>query len=143
MVNRGLQCYLRCFASERPKEWASWLPLAEYWYNTSFHYAIQATPYEIVYGQSPSNHITYSALDSSLDLVDRSLHQREATINLLKQNLHKAQNRMKLQADKKRTERVLTVGDWALLSYNHTDKLFSDLTPITSFLLNTLDPSRY
>lgn len=31
VVNRGLECYLRCFASDRPKEWASWLPLAEYW----------------------------------------------------------------------------------------------------------------
>lgn len=30
VVNRGLECYLRCFAGERPKEWVSWLPLAEY-----------------------------------------------------------------------------------------------------------------
>lgn len=113
VVNRGLECYLRCFVSDRPKEWSSLLPLAEYWYNTSFHTTIQATPYEIVYGQPSPSHVTYSALNSSLDLVDRSLHQKEATINLLKHHLCMAQNKMKVQADKKRSERTLTVGDWA------------------------------
>lgn len=113
VVNGGLECYLRCFVSDRPKEWSSLLPLAEYWYNTSFHTTIQATPYEIVYGQPSPSHVTYSALNSSLDLVDRSLHQKEATINLLKHHLSMAQNKMKVQADKKRSERTLTVGDWA------------------------------
>lgn len=70
VVNRGLECYLRCFAGDRPKQWSSWLPLAEYWYNTTFHSAIQSTPYEVVYGQPPPSHLTYSALDSQLDLVD-------------------------------------------------------------------------
>lgn len=89
------------------------MPLAEYWYNTSFQSAIQATPFEIVYGQKPPNHLSYSALDSSIDLVGRSLHQRETTINLLKRQLQMAQNRMKVQADKHRGERTLEVGDWA------------------------------
>ncbi|KAL0536465.1 hypothetical protein IC582_025414 [Cucumis melo] len=30
VVNMGLEIYLRCFCSERPKEWISWLPWAEY-----------------------------------------------------------------------------------------------------------------
>ena len=29
VVNRSLQTYLRCMTSERPKDWANWLPLAE------------------------------------------------------------------------------------------------------------------
>lgn len=40
VVNRCLENDLRCMCSDKPKEWLKWLPLAEYWYNTSFHSAI-------------------------------------------------------------------------------------------------------
>jgi hypothetical protein len=35
VVNKCLETYLRCFASERQNQWAQWLPLDEWWYNTS------------------------------------------------------------------------------------------------------------
>lgn len=53
MVNRCLECYLRCMCGDRPKEWVTWLPMAEYWYSTNFHTAISTTPYEVLYGQKP------------------------------------------------------------------------------------------
>nr|GEU70407.1 hypothetical protein [Tanacetum cinerariifolium] len=31
VVNRFLECYIRCMSGEKPKEWAKWLSLAEYW----------------------------------------------------------------------------------------------------------------
>ena len=31
VVNKCLETYLRCFASEKKKQWAQWLPLAEWW----------------------------------------------------------------------------------------------------------------
>lgn len=37
VVNRHVEAYLRCFCSERPKEWVNWLHWAEYWYNTTGH----------------------------------------------------------------------------------------------------------
>lgn len=101
VVNRSLECYLKCFAGDRPKEWSSWLPLSEWWYNTSFHSSRQSTLYEIVYGQKPPSHISYTALDSPIDLVDRGLTYRENTISIIKHHLTLAQERMKRQADTK------------------------------------------
>ncbi|GJW26149.1 reverse transcriptase [Tanacetum coccineum] len=31
VVNRCLECYLRCMTSEKPKEWIQWLSLAKFW----------------------------------------------------------------------------------------------------------------
>lgn len=35
VLNRCMESYLRCMCHESPQEWARWLTLAEYWYNTS------------------------------------------------------------------------------------------------------------
>ncbi|KAF2303166.1 hypothetical protein GH714_014277 [Hevea brasiliensis] len=48
-----LEQYLRCFASQQPRKWCSFLPWAEYWYNTSFHISIGMTPFLALYGRNP------------------------------------------------------------------------------------------
>ena len=83
VVNRCLQTYLRCMCSETPKEWSRWLPMAEWWYNTTFHSAIHSTPYEAVYGQPPPLHLPYLAGESQVGAVDRSLQARKAGIKML------------------------------------------------------------
>lgn len=60
-------------------------------------------------------HLPYLPGESNLDVVDRSLLAREQTIQLLKYNLMKAQNRMKQMADQHRTERVFQVDNWVYL----------------------------
>ncbi|GJY61133.1 putative mitochondrial protein, partial [Tanacetum coccineum] len=56
---------------ERPREWAMWLPLAEFWYNTNFHTAIHTTLFEAVYGQTSPIHTPYVAGESIVEAVDR------------------------------------------------------------------------
>lgn len=113
VVNRCVEGYLRCMTGEKPLEWALWLPLAEWWYNTNWHSATGITPYEVVYGQPPALHIPYVSGDCMVEAVDRSLKAREDCIQCLKLHLQRAQQRMKLQADKHRCDRELMVGDWA------------------------------
>jgi len=57
VVNICLETYLRCMCSDSPAQWSKWLPLAERWYNSTYHSTIKASPYEIVYGQAPPVHL--------------------------------------------------------------------------------------
>ncbi|XP_059295620.1 uncharacterized protein LOC132048955 [Lycium ferocissimum] len=100
VLNRTLETYLRCFCSDCPTDWSNYLPLAEWWYNTTYHTAIRCTPYEVLYGQKPHIHLPYLAGESSCEMVDRSLTAREAIILLLKFHILRAQQRMKDLADK-------------------------------------------
>ncbi|GJS64538.1 hypothetical protein Tco_0679102 [Tanacetum coccineum] len=50
------------------------------------------------------------AKDTKVELVDMILQVREKTIDMLKFNLTKAQDRMKVQADKQRYESEFLVG---------------------------------
>jgi len=96
--------------------------LAEWWYNSNWHSTIGVTPYEVVYGQPPSLHIPYVAGDSSMEAIDRSLKARGECIEMLKYYLQRAQQRMKKQADKHRSEKQWEVGAWVyvkLQPYRH------------------------
>lgn len=51
--NQCLEAYLRCMTSERPKQWPTRLPIAEWCYNTNYHSSIRITPFEALYGYKP------------------------------------------------------------------------------------------
>ncbi|KAJ0909643.1 putative nucleotidyltransferase, Ribonuclease H [Helianthus annuus] len=115
VLNRCLENYLRCMCFDKPKEWVKWLPLAEYWYNTTYQSAIKCTPFEVIYGQPPPLHLPYLPGESNVEAVDRSLIVREEVINILKANLVQVQQRMKRLADDHRSERHFNIGDWVYL----------------------------
>jgi hypothetical protein len=115
IVNKCLEGYLCCFVSDKKTQCIKWLRLAESWYNTSFHNATKMTPFMALYGYHPPS-ITYSLKDKSKvqEVEDHIEHQQEV-IQLLKDNLTMAQNRMKQQANQHRSERSFEVGDWLFL----------------------------
>lgn len=49
-VNQCLEMYLRCTCFLQPKTWHKWLPMAQWWYNSSRHSAIKLSPFEALYG---------------------------------------------------------------------------------------------
>ena len=59
VVYKSLKTYLRCFASEKKNQWAQWLPLAKWWYNTSYHTATRMNPFEAIYEQKPPSTLSY------------------------------------------------------------------------------------
>jgi transposase InsO family protein len=91
IMNKSLENYLRCFAHDRPKKWISWLPWAEYWYNTNWQGSIKMTPFEVVYGRLPSRLLTYVLGATQVAVVDEILKSREEILGLLQHNLQHAQ----------------------------------------------------
>lgn len=87
-----------------PHACVQWLSLAEFWYNTSYQSTIRMTPFEAMYGITPPIHIPYIPNYSEVATVDIFLRDRETAIDILKQNLTRAANRMKQLTDRKRTE---------------------------------------
>jgi len=101
--------------SEHPKDWSKWLSLAEWWYNTSFHSATELTPYEVVYNQPPPVHLPYMPGETKVIGVDRTSQRRATMIQVLRFHLLWAQHRMKVMADRHRSDRVFCEGDWVWL----------------------------
>jgi hypothetical protein len=114
-VNQCLEMYLRCAIHDCPAKWKKWLPLAEFWYNTSYHTSIGCSPFKVLYGYDP----VFAAAPVLTDEGDTTVHdlltERQQCSEILKTRLAAAQNRMKIQADKKRSDRVFQEGEMVLL----------------------------
>jgi len=94
-----LETYLRCFSSDRQNQWVQWLPLTEWWCNTSYHTTTRMTPFEVVYGQTPPSIVSYIPDVSKVQHVDQTLTVRMAILRTLKENLVLDENHMKQQAN--------------------------------------------
>jgi hypothetical protein len=114
-VNQCMETYLSCFVHACPTKWIHWLSLAEFWYNTSFHSTIQRSPFEVLYGFPPCHFGLDASSVSAVPELSDWLEQRALMHSLIKQHLLRAQARMKVQADKHRSERSFAVGDWVYL----------------------------
>jgi len=99
----------------KPNDWNKWPSLAEFWYNNNYHSSLKMAHFKVLYGYEPPQLSFELIAQSSVDVVDQYYRERQIMAKVLKENLAKAQNRMKMYADKKRTEREFEVGDWVFL----------------------------
>jgi len=85
------------------------------WYNTSFHTATKMTPFMALYGYHPPSITSNLREKSKVQVVEYHVEHQQQVLQLLKDNLTLAQNRMKQQADQHRNERSFDVGDCVFL----------------------------
>jgi hypothetical protein len=69
-------------AHDNPKQWHRWLPLAEFWYNSTFHSSLNCSPFKALYGHDP-NLSALPALDEQSPIAGMVAH-RSTQIELLK-----------------------------------------------------------
>lgn len=141
-VNQCLETFLRCFVHACPSKWLDWLTAAELWYNSSPHSAIGCSPFEALYGYTPKT-LGLSSFDQSPSSdVSSWIHNKKVMNRLLQQHLLRAQQRMKRQADKHRSE-LISVGG-SCLSPNCSGMFSHHWLPgrIRSWLSNFLGHSR-
>ena len=104
----------------QPKHWHRWLPLTQWWYNSTYHTALKMSPFEALYGFKPPLLPAIGGPFTELS-VDEYLQQRREVVQQLKQELASTRNRMKQFADRKRSDREFEVGEqvYLRLRYQH------------------------
>ncbi|XP_068644794.1 uncharacterized protein [Aristolochia californica] len=83
VVNCTIEMYLRCLVGERPWQLVQCLSWAKNCYNTSFHSALQATPFWVIYGRGPACLLSYNLGSTCVDVIDQALMNKD----LLLQNI--------------------------------------------------------
>lgn len=94
-----------------PTKWPSWLSLAEYWYNTSYHTSLGNTPFFVLYGHEPQQLGIEAPNVAQHSDLNTWLQERDLMQQLIHQHLLRAQRKMKIQADKRHTFHSFQIGD--------------------------------
>lgn len=76
-VNQCLEQYLRNMTNAAPKNWSSWLSYAEWWYNNTFHTALNATPYQIVYGIKPRHVAWQEGVQTNIHSLETMMAEKQ------------------------------------------------------------------
>ena len=115
VMNRSVEQYLRAYTHARPNRWVIYLPWAEYALNTSYHSALNMSPFQALYGRPPPTILPYQPGSSKVAVVDSLLQDRDVLLRTLRDNLNRSQNRMRDVANRKRQDAEFKVGDKVLL----------------------------
>jgi len=128
-ANRTIEEMLRAVIDRKThNNWDELLTPLEFAYNNSVHRSTGYTPFYMLYGFHPHTPATLlNVRSSSAPAVDDVLRTISSTIQLAKYNLHNAQHRQSVDANKRRRDENFLVGEKVYVS----TKNFSNL-PHTS-----------
>ncbi|CAM8876911.1 unnamed protein product [Rhodiola kirilowii] len=116
-LNQCLKHYLRAMCFRQPAHWSKWLSMAEFWYNSAYHSALKCSLFEVLYGYPPPSVPRLKDEQPSVAVVTEFATRHAQMTRYLTESLKQAQNRMKVQADKSRSEREFCVGDLVFLKF--------------------------
>lgn len=87
VVNRGLEVYVCCFASDQPHLWLHHLPWAVFWFNTNYNVSTRHSPFHVLYDRDPPTVHRFQDSPSTVEDVNLQLQQRNEFLDILRGNL--------------------------------------------------------
>ena len=118
-MNHDLQQYLHIFTVERQNEWADWIALAQFSYNTKQQASTRKSPFKVTC--TYSSWMGIEKRSTKAPAADLLAEEISNTLESVKKNLKQAQDKMKSQANKHRSDTpIYQSGDQVWLS---TDNL--------------------
>ncbi|KAJ9564891.1 hypothetical protein OSB04_000857 [Centaurea solstitialis] len=110
-----LEDMLRSCVLDFGGSWDTYLPLAEFSYNNSYHSSIGMPPYEMLYGRRCRTPICWGEVGQRVLGSTEVVQQTTEHIQRIRERLRTAQSRQKSYADKRRSVLEFQVGDRDLL----------------------------
>jgi len=115
-VNQCVEQYIRCYSDYLQQNWLSNLPLAEYSYNSTFHSAIQMSPFFAAFGYDPPLDLSCEINKNLPSSVQESVKQLQENFEIIKNELKLAQESARHFANKSRRQHIFKVGDLVYLN---------------------------
>lgn len=99
-----------CFCSNTPKALIQWLLWVQFCYSIAWHSSLKLTPYQALHGREPPTLLSYVPGTAQHSEVNQLLINRDELLKEIHHHSTKAQERMKLNADKHGREATFHVG---------------------------------
>ena len=110
-----LEDMLRACVLDFGGSWDTYLPLAEFLYNNSYHASIDRPPFEMLYGRKCRTPICWGEVGQRVIGSTEVVLKTTELIQQVRSRLQTAQSRQKSYADRRRSDLEFQVGDMVLL----------------------------
>ena len=116
IVNKEIGKFLRIYCFEKQDSWFAWLPIAQFSINTKKHASTKKSPFDVTRSYLPHMGIEPISSDKA-PAAQKFTAEMEDVIESVKENIKQAQDRMKVNADKRRSAAPeYTIGQQVWLS---------------------------